>query len=203
MKRVLPYLIPLALLILGAVVVWTAPLERTLGANIRTIYIHVAFSRAGGTGLMIAGALGLILLIWPNPALDRWARAAGIAGFTLFMIGLGVTLIAQLQNWNGIHWREPRMIAAMNGAAAGVIVMVLLNWFKAPRITGGLFLLLAILVVGTQMSANAVLHPGNAITESASPGIRHTGTYMLVLGSALWAWLAWWVWGRQQQAVME
>jgi len=43
--------VPLLLVVLGMLVVWLAPAERTLGEGIRWVYVHVALVWAGTLAL--------------------------------------------------------------------------------------------------------------------------------------------------------
>ena len=48
---------------LAALLLWLAPAEQTLGSGITSVYVHVALTWTGMTGLIIAAVLGLAPII--------------------------------------------------------------------------------------------------------------------------------------------
>lgn len=192
-KQLLSAMIPVLLILLLALLTAVAPEERQLGAAIRTVFLHVALSRAGLIGLLVAGLAGLAALITAREDFSRMARALATSALIIFALGFAVSVVAQLQSWNGLALREPRVLLAMNEIAVAVIALVLAAWLKAPRLSGALLLALAIFVAWGQLGAENVLHPGEAISESGSAAIRFTGLALQGLSLGLWAWGSWWL----------
>ncbi|GAB4480371.1 MAG: hypothetical protein Kow00124_26980 [Anaerolineae bacterium] len=179
-----------AFLLAGALVVWLSPAEQTLGAAVKVVYVHVALSRAGAIGLLIAGLLGLATLITGRAGLWHWTAVIGGVALGIYAAGFAVSIIAQAVSWGGIAWREPRVAAALNGLAIGAIVVVLAGWAGQRRIGGLLYALLGSYITWSQITAADILHPGDAISTSTSAAIRFTGLALLVLALLAGAWIA-------------
>jgi hypothetical protein len=184
-------LISTLFLLVGVLLVIFSPAEQTLGQVVKVIYVHVALSRAGGIGLLIAGLIGIAVLITDCESLDHWLRITGIVALSIYALGFVVSILAQVISWGGIAWREPRVATAMNGLAVGLIVVILAGWLPWRRIRGALYIGLAIFIAWTQMSATNILHPGNAISTSSSNLIRFTGFALTGLTLLAGAWVVW------------
>ena len=167
-----------------------APVEATLGAGIRSVYVHVGFTWAGMAGLYLAGAMGVVVAFWPKTGLTRWMRAVGIVGLSFFAAGTAVSLYAQQVNWGAISWVEPITAAMLRFTAVGIIVHILLSWPIDKRIKGGLSLALAIVHVWSVDNTALILHPQNPIGESTSTGIRDAFSAIFVVSLVLGVWLA-------------
>jgi hypothetical protein len=176
---------------IGAALVIFSPAEQTLGEAVKVVYVHVALSRAGGIGLLVAGLIGIAVLITDGDSLDRWLKAAGIVALAIYALGFIVSIAAQALSWGGIAWREPRVAAALNGLAVGLIVVILAGWVPWRRLRGARYVGLAAFIAWTQMNATNILHPGSAISSSPSGLIRFTGLALLVLTLIAGAWVVW------------
>lgn len=176
------------ILFLSILIVGLAPTERTLGAGIRVVYVHVALIWTGIVGLGIAGALGLMTAVFPRPPLVRWLRVIGWVGFGFFFAGTAVSLWAEVVNWGAIFWQEPRTAAILQVVAAAVIVQVAQVWRVETRLQGILHLLLAGFMLWAMGGAELVLHPGNPVGTSDAWTIRSTfyGLFALSAIAALW-----------------
>lgn len=184
-------LVSTLLLLAGVLLVIFSPAEQTLGQAVKVVYVHVALSRAGGIGLLIAGLIGIAVLITNSEPLDRWLRITGIVALAIYALGFAVSILAQAVSWGGIAWREPRVAAALNGLAIGLIVVILAGWLPWRRLRGVLYGGLAAFIAWTQMNATNILHPGNAISTSSSGLIRFTGSALTGLTLLAGAWVVW------------
>ena len=166
-----------------------APVEATLGAGIRSVYVHVGLTWAGMAGLYLAGAVGGVVVFWPQKTLLRWMRAVGIVGLSLFTAGTIVSLYAQQVNWGAISWMEPITTSMLRYTAVGIIVHILLSWPIGDRLKGGLSLALALFHVWSVDNTALVLHPQDPIGTSTSSGIRDTFSAIFVVSLVLAVWL--------------
>ena len=185
------------LTIVAALLVITAPAEATIGEGIRIVYIHVALIWTGMLILLAAGLLGLlVLLIGPSRAAE-WMRIVAWVGLAFFAAGVITSLAAEIQNWGGIAWREPRTAANLNLLAVVVIVQVVNTWLSSPRLQGGLNLLLAGIVIWVTITTEVQLHPANAVGDATSRAIQLTfyGLTLICLLAAVW--IALYLRGRQ------
>ncbi len=184
-KVAVPVLSGLAALM--ALVLWLAPLEQTLGAGIRIVYIHVALIWTGMLQLVVAGILGLILLITESPGVRQWLTTISRVGFAFFAAAVVASLWAEIVNWGGILWSEPRTRSLLQLLAVALIVRVLHGWVRQPRIQGVLHLFLALLLAASTLFVPRFFHPDNPI-DSSTAAIQLTfySLFSLCFIAGLW-----------------
>ena len=170
--------------------VWVAPAERTLGTGIRSVYLHVAVTWAGLTGLWAAGCVGAILLFHRQPRLERALFPIGFAGLTLYTLGFAFSLLAATVNWGGVLWGEPRVALAIRIITAGVLVLSLNLFPLGRRFKGFAWTVFAAYVAWSLQITPLYFHPTNPIGTSTSLGIRMTFYALFVLALAACAILA-------------
>lgn len=167
-----------------------APTERTLGAGIRTVYLHVALIWVGMAGLFLAGLLGAAVAATGCRQLARWMEAVAWVSFLFYTISGLVSLVAQEVNWGGIAWREPRTAAMVQLVALALIVRVLNGWLPNVRLQGLLNLLVAAALYWSSRTTSLQLHPEDAIGSSTAQAIRLSFFGLTVLFTLVAAWLA-------------
>lgn len=155
--------------VVTGVAIWLAPAERTLGDGIKWVYVHVALTWTGMTGLAAAAGLGVLLLITGRPRLALWTRQVGLLGLGFFALGWATSAVASQVNWGGIAWNEPRNQVNLQVLAAGVIVAVTSSWLNQPRWQGALYPLLLAWMLWAFAATPLILHPRSPIFTSASP----------------------------------
>ena len=174
---------------LALLIVFTAPTERTLGAAIRWVYVHVALTWTGMASLAVAGGLGLVLLVSGRLGLRDWMTTVGGLGLGFFAAGLVMSAFAAGATWGGMFWDEPRTRANLQVLAVGVIVVVAGPWLGRPRWQGVLFLALFAWMIVALAVAPLLLHPRNPILSSPSSAFRTTFASLFGLGALAAAWL--------------
>ncbi|MFN2188566.1 MAG: hypothetical protein ACK2T3_07365 [Candidatus Promineifilaceae bacterium] len=180
------------LFLIGAVILILSPEERELGSGIRSVYVHVALTWTGMSGIAIAGLIGLASAVLNNEALQRLGST--IIWVALIFLGLGLimSLIAGGINWGAVFWQEPRSKMVFQLLAVGLFVQGV-NAFPIPfRLKGILQFMLPVVMAVLLMTTPLVLHPGNAATTSESSAIRFTfiGLYGAAMAGAAWIVLA-------------
>ncbi len=184
----------------AALIVLLAPAEQTIGAAIKYVYVHVAFTRAGMYGFYLAGAAGLWVVLTANPIVQAWASKIGWISFLLFLIGGLVSILAQQATWGGNPWFEPRNRMTLNILAMGVITLILADWVPWLRFSGLFYIILAGFVAWSIPNTPLVLHPGDAIGSSTSTGIQWAFLLLTWLVVALGAWIVWYWNGRSAKS---
>ena len=177
--------------VVTAVLLLIAPEEATLGAGIRSVYVHVALIWVGLAGFVVAGLLGIGLLISGYEPLYPWLRTIGWIGVGFFAAGLAMSAVSSKVNWGAVFWQEPRMRSSSTSLAIAVIVMVTMGWFPWLRLRGAMVTAVPIIFYWLTARTELVLHPGNPILTSDSTGIQATflGLFVLVgLAAALLVW---------------
>lgn len=178
-----------AISFLAVLVVWLAPTEQTLGEGIRVVYVHVALIWTGMLGLVMAGLLGLILLLSASRALAPWLAALGKVAFAFYAAASLVSLVAQQVNWGGISWNEPRTGAMLQLLAVALIVQVLSGWVQDARFQGGLHALLGLFLLWSWQMTPLQLHPDNPVGASTSTAIRLAFYGLFGLSALAATWL--------------
>ena len=194
MEKVSPKLlwgIVIALIIGSIIVAGFGPPEKTLGTGIRVVYVHVALTWVGMLSLVLAGVLGIIVFLTANGRLGHWMQTIGWVGFAFYVGGTAVSTIASKVNWGAVFWREPRMMAALNVIAFGIIIHAAALWLTSTRVRGFLNLLLAAILLWLTYGAPLVLHPREAISTSNATGIQMTFLAMFAIYGATAVILTW------------
>src|SRR3972149_1092631 len=99
-----------------------APEERSLGANVRIVYLHGALVIAAECAFIAAGITGLAGLITGHIGFHHWSAALGRAGIVFWLIYLPLSLWAMQANWNGLCLAEPRFRLAAVFGLTGLLI---------------------------------------------------------------------------------
>ena len=89
-------------------IAFLTPLERTLGVNLRLVYLHGAWVWAGIVIFSIAAIMGLAALLFRKTAFHDWSRSLGWTGLCFWITSLPMSLAVMQINWNGFFFDEPR-----------------------------------------------------------------------------------------------
>jgi hypothetical protein len=174
------------LLLLASLLLLLSPEERELGSGIKSIYVHVALTWTGMSGLIIAGLVGLASAVLNRENLQSWAISITWVALGFFALGLVMSVIAAGINWGAVFWQEPRTSTVLQVLALGLIVQGINTWPVPFRIKGTLSFLLAVILMVLIFTTPLVLHPGNAATTANSLAIRFTffGLYAVAMAAA-------------------
>jgi len=169
------------LFILAAIVFLTAvgPAEKTLGANVRVVYLHGAWVWTALAGFLIAGALGAAGIIARQPRLHRWSRAWGWSGLLFWATYLPISLWAMQTSWNGLYLSEPRWRLALVFAITGLLLQLGLVLLERPGWTSAGNLLYVAALLLTLANTRNVMHPPAPVLNSDSLLIR--GYFFILL----------------------
>jgi hypothetical protein len=182
----------LAVLIIVTVVV--APSERTLGSNVRIVYLHGAWVWTALIAFAASGSFALLGL------LTRWRRALAISEAaaktaTVFWVTyLPLSLWAMQANWNGLFLQEPRWRLGLDFAIIGLLAQVAILLIDRRPFAAAVNLAFPILLFLQLSRAEAVMHPNSPIFPSGAGSIQ---VFFLLL-TALCLTAAWqltrWFW---------
>jgi len=151
-----------------AVLAFFGPEEKSLGANVRIVYLHgawvltaeIAFIAAGLAGLAgLLGLLGLPALASRTDMFHRWSRALGWTGIFFWVTYLPLSLWAMQANWSGLFLAEPRFRLALTFAVVGVLLQVGLWLIHKPWLTSTANLAFIISLRLVFASAEYIMHP--------------------------------------------
>jgi hypothetical protein len=163
------------------------PAERTLGVNVRVVYLHGAWVWTSLAVLIASGITGLVAILTQRQDFHAWSRALGRTGLLFWITYLPISVWTMQTNWNGLYLSEPRWRLALIFAISGLLLQVGLtligsaNWTSAANLTFIVVLLIAL------SRTQEVMHPRSPILQSDSRLIQ---VYFAAL-SILTLLLAW------------
>src|SRR5689334_24429887 len=135
------------------------PEEKSLGVNVRIVYLHGAWVLTAELAFLAAGVTGLIALIARRADFHRWSAALGRTGICFWVTYLPLSLWAMESNWNGLFLAEPRFRLAVIFAVTGVLLQVGLWLIDTDWITSAANLLFIIVLRVAFSTANNIMHP--------------------------------------------
>ena len=135
------------------------PQEKSLGNNIRIVYLHGAWALTAEAALGFSAVAGLFGILTRRENLHRWSAALGYTGLFFWVTYLPLSLWAMQANWNGLFLAEPRFRVAVIFSVTGVLLQLGLTLLAHPVFTS-LFnvLFFAALRIGLSR-ADYVMHP--------------------------------------------
>jgi hypothetical protein len=169
-----------------ALLTFLGPEEKSLGANVRIVYLHGAWVLAAEIALIAAALAGLLGLVLRRDLFHAWSAALGRTGIIFWVTYLPLSLLAMQTNWNGLFLSEPRFRLAMIFAVTGVLLQIGLWLFSTPWLTSLANILYIIALRVVFAMAQNVMHP------PPSP-IFNSGNYVIIgffIGLNLMALLA-------------
>lgn len=135
------------------------PQERSLGSNVRVVYLHGAWVLAAQAALAAAALAGLLHLTLRRPALGRWSAALGRSGMVFWLTYLPLSLWAMQANWNGLFLAEPRFRLALAFAVTGALLQAGLWLLHLDWLTSLANAAFFVALRATFAGAEYVMHP--------------------------------------------
>jgi hypothetical protein len=177
-----------------ALLVSLGPAEKSLGVNVRVVYLHGAWVWTALAGFVAAGLVGGAALLTRRSTLYAWSAALGRTGLLFWITYLPISLWAMQTNWNGWFLAEPRWRLAAIFAVSGFLLQAGLAVLRQPwaYAAGNLAFVFALLVM--MNTTEDVLHPSSPIFSSDSRLIQFY--FIALLGLTLaagWQVTRWWL----------
>lgn len=163
----------IATVIVIALLALFGPEERSLGANVKIVYLHGAWVMSAELAFIAAAIAALIAFITRRDTFHDWSAALGWTGIFFWVTYLPLSLWAMQSNWNGLFLAEPRFRLALIFAVTGVLLQVGLwiintNWLTS--LANIIFIVVLRVIFST---AENVMHP------PPSP-IFNSGNYTII-----------------------
>src|SRR5512138_3487953 len=168
-----PVILFIAAVVLISLLALLGPEEKSLGANVRIVYLHGAWVLTAELAFLATGLAGLIGLITRRDLFHKWSAALGRTGVIFWVTYLPLSLWAMQSNWNGLFLSEPRFRLAAIFAVTGVLLQAGLwiintNWLTS---LANLLFIIALRVIFS--TAQNIMHP------PPSP-IFNSGNYIII-----------------------
>lgn len=180
----LPHRRPALLLInILLIAVFTAlgPMEQTLGASVRIVYLHGAWVWTAKIIFGLAALAGLAGLALPSRRRVRWqawSQALGRTGLLFWVIYLPLVLLVMQMTWGGLFLDEPRWRVSLMLGIVAVLLQAALYLLNNPWVTSTANLLFGCTLWIMLDTAATELHPVSPIFGSDAVGIQ---IYFVVL----------------------
>lgn len=142
------------------------PAEKSLGTNVRIVYLHGAWVWTALAGVSLAAVTGLVGLITNRDAWNHWSRALGRTGLFFWITYLPLSMWAMQTNWNGLFLAEPRWRVAFVFSLGGLILQIGVTLLEDPRWASGANILYAVALFLALQNAEQVMHPPSPILNS-------------------------------------
>jgi hypothetical protein len=195
LKQPLALLLTLGLIILVALL---GPMEKTLGSNLRLIFVHAAWVWTGKLAFGLSAIAGLLALIFFKQ--QRWVQASRSLAYTalfFWLTYLPMSLIVMQVNWGGFFFDEPRWRVPFLLGIIAVLLQGGLWVFNNDRLTAMGNLLFGIALWWQLGGVVNILHPENPIAQSGSVTIMGSYTLILILTILLGAQLTLWIYEQR------
>ncbi len=174
----------LNILAIGLIAV-LGPAEKSLGTNVRVVYLHGAWVWTALAALVLAGLTGLLGLVRRWRRLTQWSLAFGRTGLLFWITYLPLSLWAMEANWNGLFLSEPRWSLALAFAIAGIALQIGLALLNHPLLIGvvnSVYIAALLYLLG---GVENVMHPRSPILDSQARLIQLFFGALLVFTLAL------------------
>jgi hypothetical protein len=149
-----------------------APLEKTLGSNVRVVYLHGVWVWAALAAFVAAGAAGVAGLALRRVSWQRASRALGRAGLIFWISYLPISMWAMQTNWNGLFLAEPRWRLALIFAVSGLLLQLGLALLENPAWAAGWNAAYVLALFVALNSTENVMHPPSPILDSDAARIQ-------------------------------
>jgi hypothetical protein len=167
-----PLILFFATIVVIALLALFGPEEKSLGANVRIVYLHGAWVLAAELALIFAGLTGLVALVTHRDLFHNWSAAFGRTGIIFWVTYLPLSLWAMQSNWNGLFLSEPRFRLAAIFAVTGILLQVGLWLISVDWITSlANLIFIAVLRVAFFNAENVMHPPPSPIFNSGNYGI--------------------------------
>ena len=168
------------------------PAEKTLGVNVRVVYLHGAWVWTALACFVTAAGSGLAGFLTRRPGLHYWSRALGRAGLFFWVTYLPISLWAMQTNWNGLFLVEPRWRLALIFSLGGLVLQIGVALVENPAWASGANIAFALALTIALRLTEDVMHPASPIFSSDALRIQiNFGGLLLLTLLAAWMLARW------------
>jgi hypothetical protein len=184
-KSSIPIFVGLLVVIAGATTL--GPAEKTLGVNVRLVYLHGAWVWTALLTFALSAFSGTIGFLSRKALLHSWSIALGRVGLVYWLSYLPLSLWTMQANWNGLYLSEPRWKLAIDFALAGIMLQAAIIILKRRSWGSIINMGFMSLLIFNLMRTEQVMHPSSPVFSSNSAAIEYffLGLTFLCLLSAI------------------
>ena len=146
-----------------AVVALLGPAERSLGSQVRVVYLHGAWVWTALAAFVASGVAGLVGFLIRRESWHCWSRDLGRTGLFFWVSYLPLSLWAMQTTWNGLFLSEPRWRLAMVFSISGLLLQMGLSMLGSLRLTSLANLGFVGLLLYNLVRTENVMHPASPI----------------------------------------
>ena len=157
------------------------PAERTLGTNVRLVYLHGAWVWSALASFAASAVMGIVGLARRREALQRWSLSLGRVATLLWLTYLPISMWTMQVNWNGLFLQEPRLRLAIDFALIALLLQSAIFVLDRPAEGSLLNIAFAGALAWSLMRTEQVMHPPSPIFSSDSSTIK---IYFIILLAA-------------------
>ena len=169
------------------------PPEKSLGSNVRVVYLHGAWVWTSLAAFVAAALIGLVGLATRRENFQLWSRALGRTGLVFWITYLPISVWAMQTNWNGLFLAEPRWRLALVFAIGGLVLQIGVSLLEDPAWASGLNVIYLLVLLLALRSTDQVMHPASPILTSDAWRIQLF--FAALVGTVLftaWQVARWW-----------
>jgi hypothetical protein len=148
------------------------PLEKTLGVNIRLVYLHGAWVWVGLAAFAAAAVAGLLGLVSRARLWHDYSRSLALTALIFWLTYLPISMLLMQINWGGFFFDEPRWRIPFTFAVIAVLLqsgLFLINHLMVSSIANLIF---AAALFWSLNRVTSILHPDSPIFGSGSISIQ-------------------------------
>jgi hypothetical protein len=148
------------------------PEEKSLGANVRIVYLHGAWVLSAELAFVAAAVAGFVALINKRELFHHWSAALGRTGIIFWITYLPLSLWAMKSNWNGLFLSEPRFRLAVIFVVTGTLLQIglwLINTNWITSVANIIFIVVLRIIFAT--ASNVMQPPPSPIFNSGNYAI--------------------------------
>jgi hypothetical protein len=157
------------------------PAEKSLGINVRVVYLHGVWVWTALVTFIAAAITGFLGLIISKVSLQRWSLSLGRSGLIFWITYLPLSMWAMQTNWNGLFLAEPRFRFAVIFTITGLLLQIGVTLLENPAWASGANILFAVALFLSLQSTESVMHPESPILNSDSRTIQIFFAALLLL----------------------
>lgn len=135
------------------------PQEKSLGSNVRIVYLHGAWVLTALVAFLAAGVMGVLALFARRERYHRLSQTLGYTGLAFWISYLPLSLWAMQSNWNGLFLAEPRMKVAFIFAVTGLTLQIGLALLERPALTSTANAIYITALLISLSRVDSIMHP--------------------------------------------